>query len=79
MWVVIGIVILGVIIVLIEFPPLLKQKHVKDILVFFIILIFAVTVNILQYSGIKLPNPLEWILTIFRPFSKLIYDQFESK
>jgi hypothetical protein len=53
--------------------PLLMKKPVKDICVFFILLLVGISLNIANGLHIKIPNPLDWITFIFEPLSKSIY------
>jgi hypothetical protein len=77
MWSITGIVTIGVIIMFIEVPSLLKKNHKKDLWVFSSLLILGIVLNILVQVKISIPNPLEVITAIFQPYSKVISEIFK--
>jgi hypothetical protein len=67
-----GIVSIGVIIMFIEVPSLLKKNHKKDLWVFSSLLLLGIVLNILEQVEVRIPNPFEGITAIFHPYSKVI-------
>ncbi|MEW9671863.1 hypothetical protein [Ammoniphilus sp. 3BR4] len=77
MWTIAGILAIGVIIVLIEVPSLLKKNHRKDLWVFSILFLFGVALNILDKMDVPIPNPFKGITAIFHPYGEMISQLFK--
>lgn len=77
MWSIAGIIIVGVIIMFIKIPSLLKKNHKKDLWVFSSLLLLGIVLNILEQMELSLPNPLEGITAIFQPYSEVISNIFK--
>jgi hypothetical protein len=77
MWSIAGIIIVGVIIMFIKIPSLLKKNHKKDLWVFSSLLLLGIVLNILEQVEVSIPNPLEGITAIFQPYSKIISNIFK--
>jgi len=71
----IGILFLSGIIVAIELPSLLKKGQKKELYLFSFFLLFSMTLNILHSMHFPLPNPLDWLSAIFKPFNHLIVNE----
>ena len=67
-----GILLVAVTICLFEVPPLLKKQQKKELLVFSILLLFGVALSIFFTISKSIPNPLDYITFIFKPFSEVI-------
>jgi hypothetical protein len=72
MWAILGILLIAIIILLIEVPPLLKAKRKKELWVFSILLLFATALSISKSLQVNIPNPLDWLTIIFKPFTDFI-------
>ncbi|RBW67331.1 hypothetical protein [Bacillus taeanensis] len=77
MWPIIGILAAGIMISAIEIPPLLKQKQKKELITFSILLLFAISLSIAESLRLPIPNPLDWITTIYQPISDFTYSLLE--
>lgn len=66
-------VVIAVVIVIIEVPSLLKKKLKKELWVFSILLIFGLGLSIAQSLNMDLPNPIDLIAFLYKPFSEFIY------
>lgn len=66
------IIIISIVISLLEIPSLLKQKLLKELAIFTGLLIFALTLGIMQGLNIQIPNPFDLITIIFSPMTKII-------
>lgn len=71
-----GILIISSVITLIEFPYLLSKRNIKDIWIFFILLIFATGLGIAMTFQIYIPNPIDWVSFIYKPVSDIILRTF---
>jgi Na+/melibiose symporter-like transporter len=67
-----GILLVAGTICLFEVPPLLKKQQKKELLVFSILLLFGVALSIFFTISKSIPNPLDYITFIFKPFSEVI-------
>jgi len=74
MWSILGILSLAIGIILYEVPSLLTKNFKKEIWVFSILLIFGVILSIIESMNIEIPNPLEWLTIIYKPFTDFILD-----
>lgn len=72
MWVIGGIFLVAILIIVLEVPPLLKKKQRKELWVFTLLLLFGSGLSIAIGIDLKLPNPFDWIATLFKPLSDLI-------
>lgn len=77
MWPIAGVLAIGVAFMFIEVPALLKKKQRKDLWVFSILLLFGIALNIMEILEMPIPNPLEGITAIFRPFSHMMQGIFK--
>jgi hypothetical protein len=73
MWSIAGILVVAVAIAIIELPSLLKNNLKKEIWVFSILLVFGLGLNIAESLSVDIPNPMDWIAIVYKPFSDLIY------
>ncbi|WP_243291595.1 hypothetical protein [Bacillus sp. FJAT-47783] len=77
MWQILGILMVAIIVIYIEVPSLLKKKQTKELYVFSILLFIGVVLSILESLQIELPNPLDAITFIYKPFSDFIFGFLE--
>jgi len=67
-------VIMGVSIIIIEIPLLMKRKKKKEIWAFSFLLLTGTILCAMALQGIEVPTPLEWIRIIYEPMGKSIED-----
>lgn len=67
-----GILVIVAVIIAIDVPPLLRKKLKKELWIFSILLLFGTALSIAQALNMKIPNPLDWITAIYKPFSDMI-------
>ncbi len=65
---IIGIVLVGAVCAFIELPSLRGRK--KELWVFSLLLALGVALGIASALHVPLPNPLDWIAAVFRPFAR---------
>jgi hypothetical protein len=70
---VLGVLVITVLIVLIEIPPLKKEKKKKEIWFFSIFQFMATVILSLVVLNVKIPSPLEVIRIIYKPFSDVLF------
>jgi len=73
MWASVGIMVIVIIIMIIEVPPLLKKRLKKELWVFGILLLLGAGLNIAEGLHIDIPNPLDGIAIIYRLISYNIF------
>lgn len=66
------IIALGALIALAEMPNLLKEKQSKDLFVFLLLLGVGIVMNAAIIMDLNIPSPLNWIMSVYEPFSKAI-------
>lgn len=64
-----GIIAATIAIAMFEVPLLVKRRLRKELWVFFTLLLFGAGLSIAQSKHINIPNPLDWIKTIYKPLS----------
>jgi Na+/melibiose symporter-like transporter len=69
---VVGILIISSVIIAIDVPPLVRKKRKKELWIFSTLLLFGTALSIALVSGVQIPNPMDFITWIFKPFSELI-------
>ncbi|GLB61695.1 hypothetical protein [Cytobacillus sp. NCCP-133] len=74
---ILGILLVVIVIVIIEVPSLLKKGLKRELWVFGILLLFGTGLNIAQGLQIDLPNPLDWINVVYKPFSDFLFGLFK--
>ncbi|WP_223067190.1 hypothetical protein [Paenibacillus caui] len=62
-----------VVIMIIEVPPLLNNGMKKELWVFGILLLLAAGLSIAEGLQLGIPNPLDGIAVIFKPFRDLLF------
>lgn len=67
MWSVIGLIAAAAAIAAIETPAMVRSKSGKDLAVFIVLLAFALTIGILHALRLPVPNPIQPIITLFKP------------
>ncbi|MNP04085.1 hypothetical protein D3C76_959900 [compost metagenome] len=72
MLVIAGILIIVIIIIAIDVPPLVKKKLTKELWVFSILLSFGTILAILQALHIRIPNPLDGMIAVYKPIADMV-------
>ncbi|MET3292762.1 UNVERIFIED_CONTAM: putative membrane protein YczE [Brevibacillus sp. OAP136] len=74
---VLGILIVILIICLLEVPSLLKKKQRRELLAFSVLLLVGTGLNIALALHIELPNPMDWIIAVYKPVSDMVDSLFK--
>lgn len=72
MWPILGILAVSIGIIIFEVPPMLEKKLTKELKVFSVLLIFGVILSIAESLNLNIPNPADWITTIYKPFTDVL-------
>lgn len=72
MFSVLGILIISVVICFSILPKLIREKETKTIWFFSIFMFIGTALNIAVILNIKIPNPLNIIIIIFKPISEFL-------
>lgn len=72
-----GILIAAVIIMIIEVPSLLKKRQKKELWVFGILLLLGTGLSIAESLQVDIPNPLDGIAIVYKPFSDFLFGLLE--
>lgn len=70
---ILGILVITLLIVLKEIPPLIKQKKKKEIWIFSILQFIATLYFSLIVLNVKIPTPLEVIRVLYKPLSDVLF------
>ena len=73
MWAITGIVVTASLMIIIEVPPLLKEKLKRELWLFSILLLLGTVLSIAKYLQMPIPNPLDMLYVIFKPMSDLLF------
>jgi hypothetical protein len=68
----IGLLILFSVVAYFHVPQLIKEKLVRELVIFTVLMIFVTGVAIAQINRIALPNPLELITITMEPLNKML-------
>ena len=74
---VLGIVVVALLVIMIEVPSLLKNGQKKELWIFSFLLVLGLGVSIAHSMHVKLPNPIDWIIQIYRPASEMLKNAFK--
>jgi len=69
---VLGLVVVALLVIMIEVPSLLKNGQRKEIWIFSFLLVLGVGISIAHIMHVKVPNPLDWIIQLYRPASEML-------
>jgi len=72
-----GILIVAVVIAMIEVPSLVRKKARKDLWVFGFLLLLGTGSGIALSLQFEIPNPLDWIAYVMKPFSDFLFGLWE--
>jgi uncharacterized membrane protein len=66
-----GLLVLFIAIAYFHIPKLAKEKLIREIWIFSILMLVITVISIAQVNGVKIPNPLELITITLDPLIKL--------
>ncbi|MDR6882467.1 hypothetical protein [Bacillus sp. 3255] len=72
MWAIPGILAAAGAIFIFEAPALFKGRFMKELWLFSILLVVGTVLSILISLHVEIPNPIDWIIIIYKPFSDLL-------
>lgn len=72
MWKVIGIILVGLIIIVLEVPRLMKDQEKKELFVFITLLVIGVGLSLAKALNAPIPNPLDALKFIYQPISDAV-------
>lgn len=72
MWRVAAVLAVGIMVIVIEAPSLIKTKKRRELWAFSGLLLSGTALCIAVIIGIDVPSPLEWIKRIYEPISRTI-------
>ncbi|OAB48345.1 hypothetical protein [Paenibacillus antarcticus] len=67
-----GILVIVTVVIAFEFPPLWRKKLKKEIWAFSLLLLIGSVLGIVQALEVKIPNPLDWVIAVYKPFSEMV-------
>ncbi|MGF7049601.1 putative membrane protein [Paenibacillus sp. DS2015] len=67
-----GIIFIVAVIIVIDVPPLWRKKLFKELWVFSLLLLFGTVLAITQALHIKVLNPLDLIIAIYKPVANMV-------
>ncbi|GGH36974.1 hypothetical protein [Paenibacillus segetis] len=68
----VGILAVVAIIIALDVPTLVRKKLRKELWVFSILLFLGTTLGIAQALRIHIPNPMDFMIAVYKPISNLI-------
>lgn len=77
MGVIFGILAAAVTIAFIDIPYLLKQGLKKELWTFSILLLFGTGLSIAEGLQVEIPNPMDALAFIYKPFIELLFGLFK--
>lgn len=67
-----GILAIVAIIIAIDVPPLWRNKLIKELWVFSVLLLLATVVGLAQALHYKIPNPLDLMIIVYKPVADMV-------
>lgn len=74
MSIVIFAVVGGALVLAVEWPSLWKRKQFREMAAYGLLTAASLTIYSLQSLHVQLPNPLDWIASLYRTFGLAFYD-----
>ncbi|HZH58782.1 MAG TPA: hypothetical protein VEY70_04225 [Metabacillus sp.] len=72
MWSIVGILLIGLIVFIIDVKPLIKGKNYREISIYSSLLLSGLALSSLLILKVRIPTPLDFITAIYRPFISFI-------
>jgi len=76
-WKIMSVILLAIVIAVFEVPNLLKNRLLKELLVFLILLVAGTGLGIARSMELELPSPLDLISFIYKPISDAIFQALQ--
>ncbi|WP_409345682.1 hypothetical protein [Paenibacillus sp. MBLB4367] len=73
LWPIASIVLITAAIIAIELPYMRRNNMKRELVVFSILLAAGFGLSLTEALEITIPNPLDWMTYVFRPYSDLVY------
>ncbi|WP_349407659.1 hypothetical protein [Pseudalkalibacillus sp. SCS-8] len=73
----VGMLLLAVLFVTVELPPLIREKQFYPSVIYFILLTIGSILLVLHGLDVKIPNPLDLVSYLFEPISTSILNLFK--
>lgn len=67
-----AVIIFAIFLCIIEVPKMRKEKQIKELWMFSIILGIGILIAIMKSLGMKVPNPSDWVAWIYSPLKGLL-------
>lgn len=71
--VILTVLAVSVVIILIEVPALWRTRMIRELWAFSILLFFGAGLSIANGLHIKIPNPLDGMIIVYKPFSEFLF------
>jgi hypothetical protein len=69
---IIALILFDIVVCAIEIPKMLKQKLVKELIAFVILLLLGTAIGVMKGLGVKVPNPSDFLAWVYSPVSDLM-------
>lgn len=66
-----AVIIFAIVLCIFEVPKMRKEKQIKELWMFSIILGIGVLITIMKSMDMKIPNPSDWVAWIYSPLKGL--------
>lgn len=67
MWPIVGILLIGLLVWVIEVKPLLKNKNYREVFIYSFLLISGLSFTFLLVLNVRIPTPLNFLNRIYSP------------
>jgi len=67
-----AVIIFSIVLCTIEVPEMRKEKQIKELWMFSIILGIGILITIMKSLDMKIPNPSDWVAWIYSPLKGLL-------
>jgi hypothetical protein len=73
----IALLLFDVVVCIVEIPKMLKQKLIRELAAFSVLLLFGTAVGVLKVFDVKVPNPSDLIAWVYSPVSDIMKSLFK--
>jgi hypothetical protein len=67
-----ALVVFDIVVCVIEIPKMLKQKLIKELITFAIMLLLGTVIGVMKSLDVKVPNPSDFLTWVYSPVSDLM-------
>lgn len=68
----VALALFDVVVCVVEIPKMLKQKQIRELVTFSVLLLFGTAIAVMKGLNMKIPNPSDFMAWVYSPVSDLM-------